>query len=195
LTGGGYESTGFQSLQRLHLGQIATLTAIDQSTVYYGWSDLTSTLTALIRAELGPCTGAWANLPDPDAVRNPGDHPDHYQTAGLVLDAIAREPDFTKAYFVDYASGGMPDNLSRDDAQLETATFAQVIAGLNAFGWQAPWDQAHRSWLGKTYVRVEPGVEGTECRNIAAWVCGQPGLAALLSRRPTRCSTTILNPR
>lgn len=186
-SGDGYASIGSQSLQRLHLGQIATLTAIDQSTVYYGWSDLSATVTSLIRTELGPCTRAWANFPDPDAVRNPGDHPDHYQTAALVLDAIVREPDFTKAYYMDYATAGMPNNLNQGDAQQEAATFAQMIAGLNAFGWSAPWDQTHRSCLGKTYLRVEPGVEGSECRSIAAWVCTQPGLAALLPRRPTRC--------
>jgi LmbE family N-acetylglucosaminyl deacetylase len=185
LTGGGYASTGFQSLLRLHLGEIATLTAIDQSTVYYGWSDLSATVTALIRGEVGQCAGGWVNLPDPDVVRNPGDHPDHYQTAALVLNAVAREPDFTKAYYVDYATSSMPNNLSPDDAQIETVTFAQVIAGLNAFGWPAPWDQAHRSWLGKTYVRVDPGVDGTACPYLVGSLCTLQGVGAF--QRPIRC--------
>jgi hypothetical protein len=188
LTGGGYATTGLQSLQRLHAGQIAKLTAIDQSTVYYGWSDLSLTLTALIRAELGSCTGGWANIPDPDTAHNPGDHPDHYQTAALVLDAIAQEPNFTRAYFVDYASASMPGNLSPDDQQIETATFAHVIAGLNAFGWTAPWDQTHRSWLGKTYFRLEPGVEGTDCRSVGSALCAPAGIAAPLPQRSIRCA-------
>ena len=44
LTGDGYYDTGFQSLKRLADGKIDELSAVDGSTVYRGWSDLTATL-------------------------------------------------------------------------------------------------------------------------------------------------------
>jgi hypothetical protein len=156
MTGGGYASTGWQSLQLLEAGEIATLSAIDGSATYHGWSDLVSTIAAIIREEGGAC-GASLNLPDPDVWQNPGDHPDHLATGRLVVAATAGSALFSRRYFVGYNSGARLDNLGKDEAQIEAVTFGQVIAALNAAGYAAPWDDSHRSWLGKSYSRFDPG--------------------------------------
>ena len=51
--GTGYNDTGFQSLKRLADGENNTLSAIDGSTVYHGWSDLVATLRAILDYERG----------------------------------------------------------------------------------------------------------------------------------------------
>jgi hypothetical protein len=49
--GTGYVATAEQSLKRLHDGKIRTMTSIDDSTTYQGWSDLRATLRKLIDHE------------------------------------------------------------------------------------------------------------------------------------------------
>jgi hypothetical protein len=173
VNGGGYASTGWQSLLKLETGQITSLGTVDQSTTYFGWADLAATLNSLITLERGACAGAELNLPDPDASRNPGDHPDHIATGNLVLDAVAGMPGFGKILYSGYGISSRAPDLSPDDLQLKTATFAQVIAGLNSFGWAAPWDAAHRDWLKKTYYRVDP-IGSWGCGAIAQRICALP---------------------
>src|SRR5262245_39084404 len=71
--GTGYVATAEQSLRRLHEGTIATITSIDDSTVYQGWSDLRTTLRKLIDHERGTATDVWVNIPDTDLAKNVGD--------------------------------------------------------------------------------------------------------------------------
>jgi hypothetical protein len=80
MDGDGYDSTGLQSLRRLHEGAIQSITAIDASATYRGWDDLTRTLRDLIDRERGHATKVWVNVPDTDVTKNPGDHSDHQQS-------------------------------------------------------------------------------------------------------------------
>src|SRR5262245_19617850 len=60
--GTGYVATGEQSLKRLHEGAIHTMTSIDSSATYQGWSDLRTTLRTLIDHERGTVTNVWVNI-------------------------------------------------------------------------------------------------------------------------------------
>src|SRR6185503_17906295 len=54
--GTGYVATAEQSLKRLHERAIRTMTSIDDSTAYQGWSDLQTTMRKLIDRERGTAT-------------------------------------------------------------------------------------------------------------------------------------------
>src|SRR5262249_27170395 len=88
-SGGGYGGTGWQSLRRLNEGQIATLTAIDRSTSYRGWSDLVATVHAIMTFERDGARLMQINVADLDPRINPGDHSDHLMTSRLAVDAAA----------------------------------------------------------------------------------------------------------
>ena len=62
-SGSGFQDTGNQSLERLATGQIATLAAVDGSTVYQGWKDLVSTLRWLLDFERGSAPAVQLNVP------------------------------------------------------------------------------------------------------------------------------------
>jgi hypothetical protein len=51
--GVGFPKTGYQSLERLAKAEIGVFSAIDGSTVYHGWTDLVSTLRAILDHERG----------------------------------------------------------------------------------------------------------------------------------------------
>jgi len=76
--GEGAPETGNQSLQRLKLGQISSINAVDNSATYKGWNDLTQTLKTIIQAEKGTDEEVWMNIQSSDRIFNSGDHPDHY---------------------------------------------------------------------------------------------------------------------
>src|SRR5262245_13888727 len=59
--GTGYVATAEQSLKRLHEGVIRTMTSIDDSTTYQGWSDLRTAMRKLIDDERGGATEVWGD--------------------------------------------------------------------------------------------------------------------------------------
>jgi hypothetical protein len=159
--GTGYVATAEQSLKRLHEGAIRTMTSIDNSTTYQGWSDLRTTLRKLIDYERGPATNVWVNIPDTNIVKNVGDHADHQHMAQGVWEAIADLPWINKASYLDYVTAEMEENMSSAEREIEAGTFAALSMGLAALDHPSPWDRLHRSWLNRHYFRIEPGVGST----------------------------------
>ncbi len=155
--GAGYPATGRQSLKRLYEGAIPAMTAIDGSATYTGWGDLTSTLRKLIDLERGTATNVWVNLPDPDMTRNIGDHPDHQHVTKGVLNAIADLHWINKAFYLNYVTAKMEENMSAPDREIEAGTFAALVVGLTALDHPSSWEPMHRSWLSRHYFRIEPG--------------------------------------
>ncbi len=155
--GAGYTNTGLQSLKQLHEGAIPAMTAIDGSSTYGGWADLVGTLRKLIDQERATCTNVWVNLPDPDMARNIGDHPDHQHMARGVLEGIADLRWINKAFYLNYVTAKMAENMSTPDREIEAGTFAALVAGLTALDHPSSWEPMHRSWLSRHYVRFEPG--------------------------------------
>jgi hypothetical protein len=151
--GTGYESTGNQSLKRLRDGTIETMTAIDGSAVYSGWSDLVATLRALIVAE---CEGLVPDLhvPELDVALNPGDHADHRCTARAVLDAAAGLP-ARIFHHIGYAASERPENLTGADRDRKCAVYAVTMAGVLALDHSVSWRHYDALFAGRDYSRVE----------------------------------------
>jgi hypothetical protein len=155
--GSGYEATGNQSLNRLALGEIATLSAIDGSTVYHGWADLVATLRAIMDYERGHAPAVQINVPEMDPKINPADHSDHQMTAKAALDAASGLKCARRLHYTNYASAGLPVNVDAHLRDMESAVFAVTAAGIRALDHPSAWDHYDRAFIGRNYFRVEEG--------------------------------------
>jgi hypothetical protein len=152
--GGGYARTGFQSLKHLSTGENATLTAIDDSTVYHGWSDLVATLREILVYERGEARLLQINAAERDPRRNPRDHSDHLMTARAADEAARGLPCVRRVAYVDYATMNLPPNLSAEDRDLESSVYAVTLAGVLAYDHAASWHHYDESFVGRNYFRV-----------------------------------------
>ncbi len=159
MEGTGYPETRLQSLKRLHEGSIPAITAIDGSTTYESWRDLTEVLRKLIDRERRQATNVWINIPDTDINQNGGDHSDHQHTARGVLEAIADLSCINRAFYLDYVMARLDENLSTPDRDVKAGTFAAMGLGLNALDHPSNWDAKHRVLLSRQYVRTAPAAE------------------------------------
>ena len=116
-SGSGFAGTGFQSLKRLATGEIDTLSAIDGSTIYHGWSDLVATVRDIVKYERGAAPLVQINVAETDPRINPEDHSDHLMTAKAALDAAKDMACVRRVYYVDYASSKLPENLTAPRAR------------------------------------------------------------------------------
>ncbi len=157
-SGSGFESTGRQSLERLATGQIATLTAVDGSTIYRGWSDFVTTVHQLMKFELGSASVFQLNVPELDATINPGDHSDHRMSAKAALDAAGDLPCARRRYFVEYASAKLPENLDAPQRDMESSVVAVTSSGIMALDHSSIWRPYYQSYLGRNYFRADDGV-------------------------------------
>ncbi len=154
-SGSGFAGTGFQSLKRLATGEIKTLSAIDGSTSYHGWSDLVATVRDILKYERGSAPLVQINVAETNPRINPEDHSDHLMTAQAALDAAKDIPCVRRVYYVDYASSKLPENLTAPERDMESAVFAVTLAGVMAFDQPTAWHHYDQSFIGKNYFRVE----------------------------------------
>lgn len=155
--GSGYKRTGFQSLERFATGRIAALEAIDGSAIYHGWADLIATVQAILELERAGSPLVQLSFAELDSTINPGDHSDHLTTARAALEASRGLPCARRLHFIDYASADLTENLNSQEREMESSVFAVTAAGISAFDQNSPWDDLHRSWLGRNYFRVDEG--------------------------------------
>ena len=179
--GNGYPQTGSESLLLLAKGQIAALRAIDGSTAYRGWSDLTTTLRSLIDFERGDAPAVQINVGETDAAANPGDHPDHQMTAKAALDATRTLGCARRLHFLDYASGKLPENLPAKQRDMETAVFAVTAAAIRAFDHSSAWHRYNDSYVGRNYFRTEDGPG--RCEDFAPAVASAPQKPAIAGQQ------------
>jgi hypothetical protein len=173
-SGGGYGGTGWQSLRRLNEGEIATLTAIDHSAAYRGWSDLVATVRAIMTFERDGARLMQINVADPDPQINPGDHSDHLMTSRLAVDAAADLGCVRRVYYVDYASARMPANLDAQQRDLENSVFAVTVAGVQALDHVTDWRHYYQTYVGRNYFRVEEPAEACAASSHAVAVTQLP---------------------
>ncbi|MBI5318273.1 PIG-L family deacetylase [Bradyrhizobium sp.] len=168
--GTGYAHTGFQSLKRLADGDNDTLAAVDGSTAYHGWNDLTATLRAIIDYERGQARLVQLNVAELDPQINPGDHSDHLMTAKAAIAAARDLPCVRLVSYVNYASSKLPENLDLHERDMESSVFAVTLAGVQALGQPTSWRHYDRSYVGRNYFRVqaEPGNCSLPATEIAA---------------------------
>lgn len=169
-SGEGYYETGFQSLKRLDSGAIDTLRAIDGSTGYHGWNDLTGTLRELIDFERGRASRVQLNVAETDVRINPRDHSDHVMAAKAALDAVKDLGCVRRVYYVDYASSKLPENLSAQQRDMESSVFAVTLAGVLAFDQPANWPHYDKSFVGRNYFRVSNGTGSCAAQTLTAAV-------------------------
>ena len=154
-SGSGFAGTGHQSLKRLATAEINTLSAIDGSTIYHGWSDLVATVRDIVRYERGSAPLVQINVAETDPRINPGDHSDHLMTATAALDAAKDMTCVRRVYYVDYAKSKLPENLTAPERDMESAVFAVTLAGVIAFDQPTAWHHYDQPFIGKNYFRVE----------------------------------------
>jgi hypothetical protein len=155
--GTGYYDTGFQSLRRLADGAIDRLYAVDGSTVYHGWNDLTTTVRRIVDFERGGAAAVQFNVAELDARINPNDHSDHLMTAMAALDSVKDLACVRRVSYVDYASAKLPENLDAQQRDMESSVFAVTLAGVLAFDHRASWHHYDKSFVGRNYFRVQEG--------------------------------------
>ncbi len=155
--GTGYAETGYQSLKRLAAGQIPTLTAIDGSTVYRKWDDLVLTVRAILNHERVRAPMVQLNVAEVDTRVNSNDHADHLMTAKAVLDAAKPLSCAARAYYVDYASSELPENLNPKQRDLESSVFAVTAAAIRALDHYNAWHHYDEAYIGRNYFRLEKG--------------------------------------
>jgi hypothetical protein len=170
--GEGFAGTRFQSLKRLADGNIATLTAVDGSTTYHGWRDLVATISDIVEYERANAPLIQLNVADPDPQINPADHSDHLMTAKAALDAAADMDCVRRAYYVDYASSKLPENLGAHERDMASAVFGVTLAGVIAFDQSTAWSHYDQSFVGRDYYRVEE--PNGRCRGAPAVVAAKP---------------------
>lgn len=156
-SGAGYPETGNESLRLLAEGARRKLRAIDGSTTYRGWGDLTATLRALIDHERADAPAVQINVGETDPLINPGDHSDHRMTAKAALEAAKNLSCARRLHFVDYASARLPENLDAKQRDMETAVFAVTAAAIRALDHSSAWHHYNDSYVGRNYFRVEEG--------------------------------------
>jgi len=157
-SGNGYPETGFQSLRRLASGENDVLQAVDGSATYHGWNDLVATLHTIVAYERGRAAIIQVNVAETNTRINPKDHSDHLMTAKAALESVKDLPCVRRAYYVDYASSRLPENLDAEQRDMESSVFAVTLAGVQAFDHTTSWHHYDKSYVGRNYFRVQEPV-------------------------------------
>ena len=160
MDGDGFARYGHQSLQKLKIGAIPTLDAVDHTAHYRSWDDLVDTLGAIIGQEAAGSEAVTLHFADTDMQANHDDHSDHQRSAQAVLQWLEAERHcYVLTEHLDYAIADLPPNLDAISARNATATFA-VLTALQQQNWgYHHWNEAHTRYLERGYSRhrLSPG--------------------------------------
>ncbi|MBI1339453.1 hypothetical protein GC169_04475 [bacterium] len=158
--GSGYESTGFQSLQRLRDGAVSELRAVDGSEVYRGWDDLVGAVAAVFAAERRSGEAVHLHVTEKDAAFNAPEHSDHIHAA-LAAEAAAEGARCLALTRHDtYSTRSRPANLTGDDAALHFGVWAATASGLSDLQAPSTWEPGHNGWLARRYARLAAPATG-----------------------------------
>lgn len=117
----GFASHSYQSLRKLRGKQITSMSAVDGSGAYSGWTDILSTVGALIGESTANRT-VTVHTSDPSVVINPHDHFDH-RLAGLLVYDSRKKNRWSVVYYTGYALATRAANRSEDQVRQKTALF------------------------------------------------------------------------
>lgn len=157
IDGSGYPTTGSQSLANLFTGVVDQISSVDNSITFKGWSDLTETLSQLVKYEATGSVVVRINIPDTDPAINPNDHSDHIHTSLAMQNVIKKYPCIIGRYYVEYYSSTMPINLTEQDFGLDAATWGVTTSTLSNNRSLSTWVESHNAWLGRNYMRTAKG--------------------------------------
>lgn len=123
VTGNGFSSQGYQSLQKLYRRQISSIKPLDGSTLYHGWQDFVNTLQGIIDNEVDGFSSVKINHPETNKTINPGDHSDH-RTTGIAVQAIPKYNQYNNFSYIGYNLRNYPVDLWGEDLFWKIAQFA-----------------------------------------------------------------------
>jgi hypothetical protein len=154
-----YGCSGMGSMLALKTAFTNNLPAMDNSTTYTSWFDLTQTLYWLVapyaqhNSLFYPGSKLWVNGPEKDSNINPNDHMDHYITGELAEIASMPFCPFSVEY-IDYHSANLSPNLSNDGIENEAGMFGACSAVLAMDNFYDTWDAGHKDWLSRNYYNI-----------------------------------------
>lgn len=154
--GTGYETTGFQSLQRFMEGKISAMTAVDGSATYASWIDLQDTLHGIVAAERVSGSALSIRVTEPEASLNPIEHSDHRHTARAMLAVAAQFPCASVLRYDTYDNRNRPMNLTGADLLMHAGVWGATTSGLGDNFAPSTWEPGHFNWLGRIYMRTTP---------------------------------------
>ena len=133
------------------------VSAVDNSTQYTSWTDLSNTLRAIIDAEHAAhnAPSVVVKSQDYDRTLNPGDHADHW-AVGDVMRVASSTRSWNLAWYVDYDTENRNVNLSAADQTIKRSLFEaydNVMVGAGEFSLLG--DERYLGWLRRTYSRTE----------------------------------------
>ncbi len=143
--GAGYGTTGNQSLQRLKLGNIANMTSVDGANTYT-WSQLTSTIYAIVMAEKGTDNQVYINTATQNTMTNP-DHSDHYYSGMAAQEGVLANLAVGIREFVMDNSSTIPANLSNEELSDASALFGVYNWSLIRNRYSNALNTTVRNWL------------------------------------------------
>ena len=119
--GAGFARHSYESLRKLRAKRIASISAVDGSTKYNGWTDLVSTVS-MLAGEGSASRVVTIHTSDPNVVVNPHDHFDH-RMAGLLVADSRRKHRWNAVYYAGYALATRAANRSKDQERQKVALF------------------------------------------------------------------------
>jgi hypothetical protein len=144
------------ALERLRTGASTEVKAIDDSARYAGWSDVVTTLEAIIASELAPGAALDLHIAELDEKRNPGDHNDHRAVALAMEEVAARLPCARVTRHQEYATRDRKINVKNVDYMIDVGTWAATASGLSDLHAGSTWESGHNAWVGRDYHRTQP---------------------------------------
>jgi hypothetical protein len=122
--GGGFARNRFQSLRKLRANRLIGMEAVDSSTRYTSWQDLTATVNALVRmvADSSDVSEMVLHTTDPSVRVNPHDHYDH-RIAGKLSEDLLRRHNWNGRYYIGYALATRAPNRTSVQRQEKLAVF------------------------------------------------------------------------
>ena len=153
-TGAGFAGTGNNSLKKLKDGVISSLTSVD-GTATYTWSQLVSTIFAIINAERGTDLQLWMNCANLNPVSNPNDHSDHIYSSTAAQEAIAPYLWIGINEYIGDNTANLADNVNNDSYEDAAAAFSIYNWSLIKNKYSSQFSTTIRSFLHKEYTSVK----------------------------------------
>lgn len=158
--GAGYGSTGNQSLQRLNMGIIPTMSVLGHTSAEpsytYTWASLVTTIQTIFNNEKITGQQAWLHSTSLNAGYNPGDHSDHRYSATAAQAAV---PLATYAWvgitgFMNYASSVQPANLTSTQHENSAILFGLEAWAISEGEYANEFNSVHQAWMPMDYYEV-----------------------------------------
>lgn len=148
------KSLSGQSLQLLHDGAIASISAIDSTATFTGWSDLVGTMQQIIAREQHGLNYIYANTADTNTTINKGDDPDHVYAGMLCMDALDSQQHLTINLFQEAVIATLPSNVDDMSIATKAALLSQLDYTRTENGLPSEWTPLNISYLSRNYFRT-----------------------------------------